>query len=542
MAEGMEEGTRPDDGPRPELRRTPRHPFWTDDVRPWMGRRVRGADDRFTARLGGPARRTVVLLLGLVLALSAADSSSIGAIAPQLQPALGIGTAELGLLVTASSLVGALAAIPFGILIDKSRRVDVLAVSILLWGVAEVLSAFSPTFTMLLLTRLLLGAVTATAVPGVASLTGDFFPAGERGRIYGYIVTGEVVGAGVGVGFSSLVSAAFGWRAAFLVLAVPSVALAWALWRRLPEPARGGQSRLEPGATTILSAKDVGPSSAAAHEDEAVRTDDAVLLGVRQRGVSHDEERVVVADPAAMSLWQVVVYVLRVRTNVTIILASAMGYLFLAGLRTFSVIFVRGHFDVGQATATLMIGLVGLGSLVGLLTSGRLADRLIRRGHVDARITVAGVAFILAAVTLVPALLTEQFLYAVPLFLLGFALLSAPNPPIDAAQLDVVPSQLWGRAQGVRTTLRSTLEALGPLLFGVVAGLFVPGGARLQEGAAAEIIPAQTHGLQVAFLLTLIPLAGAGVVLLATRRHYPVDVASAGESERRGKASARRAG
>jgi MFS family permease len=49
---------------------------------------------------------------------------------------------------------------------------------------------------MLLLARLLLGAVTATAVPAVASLTGDFFPAGERGRIYGYISVGEVAGAG----------------------------------------------------------------------------------------------------------------------------------------------------------------------------------------------------------------------------------------------------------------------------------------------------------------------------------------------------------
>lgn len=126
-----------------------------------------------------------------------------------------------------------------------------------------------------------------------------------------------------------------------------------------------------------------------------------------------------------------------------------------------------------------------------------------------------------------------------PLFFLSFALLSAPNPPLDAAQLDVVPAQLWGRAQGVRTALRSTLEAFGPLLFGVVAGLFVPGNARVEESVTAEIIPAQTHGLQIAFLLTLLPLAGAGIVLLATRRHYPVDVASAGESERRGKASRR---
>ena len=69
----------------------------------------------------------------------------------QLQEALGIGTAQIGLLVTASALVGALAAIPFGLLVDKSRRVDLLTVSILLWATAEVLSAFSTSYGMLLL-------------------------------------------------------------------------------------------------------------------------------------------------------------------------------------------------------------------------------------------------------------------------------------------------------------------------------------------------------------------------------------------------------
>jgi predicted MFS family arabinose efflux permease len=501
-------------------------------VRPWLGRRAQRADERLTDRLGGPARRTVITLLGMVLGLSAADVSSVGAIAVQLQPAFGIGTGGIGLLVTVSALVGALAAIPFGLLVDKTRRVDLLAASILLWGAAEVASAFSTSFTMLLLTRLALGAVTATAVPAVASLTGDFFPAGERGRIYGYISVGEVAGAGVGVGVSSFVSAALGWRAAFIVLAVPSVLLAWALWKRLPEPARGGQSRLEPGATRIVSAREAGPPVAAADGGD-VRTDDVVLREVRQQGVEHDEGRVVAADPATMSLWHVVGYVLRVPTNVYIILASSMGFLFLSGLRTFGVLFARGHFEVGQSAATLLLGLVGAGSLLGLLTSGRVADRWIGRGRIDARIVVAGVSFIVAAGLLAPALVTTGLLAGLLFFAFAFAALAATNPPLDAAQLDVVPAQLWGRAQGVRSALRNTLEAFGPLLFGLVAGLFIPGDGAPQEGAA-EVVPGQTLGLQIAFLLTLIPLAGAGVLLLATRRHYPIDVASAGESERRG--------
>jgi len=58
-------------------------------------------------------------------------------------------------------------------------------------------------------------------------------------------------------------AAAISWRLAFWVLAVPSAILAWAVWRSLPEPARGGGSRLEPGATEILSAEQAeGPPPA----------------------------------------------------------------------------------------------------------------------------------------------------------------------------------------------------------------------------------------------------------------------------------------
>ena len=267
----MPVSTPTDGGPRPQLKKAPRWPFWAYSLRPWLKRRAQRSSDQLTDRLGGPPRRRVIVLLGLVLGLSAADGSSVGAIAAQLQPALGIGTAELGLLVTVSALVGALAAIPFGVLVDKTRRVNVLAASIVLWGVAEAASGFAASFEMLLLTRLLLGAVTATAVPAVASLTGDFFPAGERGRIYGYISVGEVVGAGVGIGVSSLVSAAFGWRAAFVLLAVPSIALAWALWKKLPEPARGGQSHLLPGATRFVPVEEVDGRDARRAAPDAAR-------------------------------------------------------------------------------------------------------------------------------------------------------------------------------------------------------------------------------------------------------------------------------
>ena len=71
----------------------------------------------------------------------------------------------------------------------------ILCVSIVLWSVASLFSAFAGSYGTLLLTRLLLGAVAATAGPAIASLTGDYFPARERGQIYAYIIIPEVDGA-----------------------------------------------------------------------------------------------------------------------------------------------------------------------------------------------------------------------------------------------------------------------------------------------------------------------------------------------------------
>ncbi len=170
---------------------------------------------------------------------------------------LHIGNTSIGLLVTVSTAVGAIATLPIGALTDRINRTNLLAGAILIWSVAMMISGASTSFEMLLLTRLALGAVVATAGPTVSSLTGDLFPAAARGRIYGYILTGELIGTGIGFLVSGDVAAVLSWRYSFWVLAVPGVILAWAIWRLLPEPARGGQSRLQAGDEPIRSATQV---------------------------------------------------------------------------------------------------------------------------------------------------------------------------------------------------------------------------------------------------------------------------------------------
>lgn len=492
--------------------------------------------DRLTAHLGGPARRRAVVLLACMLGLDAADKGMVGAIAVQLERSLHIGNTDVGLMVTVSSLVGAAGTLPVGAVVDRHRRVRLLAGSIVVWAAAEALGAVSPTFTFLLATRVFLGAVTATAGPAVASLTGDLFPGGERGRMYGFILTGETLGAGVGVLLAELAAAVAGWRAAFVMLAVPGLILAWVLARHLPEPARGGLSHIETGAEHI-TAEDEVPDDRSPADQPTERGDTLVLEKVQEAGIEPAEEIVTDQDPASMGLLQAVRYVLSVRTNVVLIVASSLGYFFFSGLRTFAVIYLRGHYGVGQGMATMLLVVVGAGAIVGLIGVGHLGDRLVRRGRIDGRLLVGTVGLVAAGVVLAPAVVSRSLWLSVPLYIVAAICVAGPNPALDAARLDVMPARMWGRAAGVRAMLRQSLEAFAPLLFGVVSAAF--GGSRASFGSGVDLNHAavsatQTRGLEFAFLVMLVPVVAGGLILLVGRRSYPVDVASAAASDRLG--------
>src|SRR5690348_12135937 len=94
-------------------------------------------------------------------------------------------------------------------------------------------------------------------------------------------------------------------------------------------------------------------------------------------------------------------------------------------------------------------------------------------------------------------------------------------------------SRLWGRAEGVRSTLLYIFQAIAPPLFGWVSGMF--GGSDGFGGNSAQA-HAQTHassggGLDITFLIMLITLFLAGLVMFRALKTYPRDVATAIASE-----------
>ena len=226
-------------------------------------------------------------------------------------------------------------------------------------------------------------------------------------------------------------------------------------------------------------------------------------------------------------------YILSIPTNTLLIASSALGYFFFSGLITFMVVFMKGRYHIGQATVSLVLLLLVIAAVIGTLVSGRVTDSMVRRGLVEARVWVPAGCYLAAAVLFIPGILGTHLTPALWFDMAGAALLSAANPPLDAARLDIMPAGLWGRAESARTLARSFSQALGPLVFSLLADLI--------EGIVPKPAPIGTHtggvsagsatGLEFSFLILLVTLAGAGWFMLRARHTYVRDVATAAASQ-----------
>lgn len=455
---------------------------------------LESAKERMVSAAGGAGRLRIIAVLAALLGLASSDLGTVSAVSGQLKGAFHLGNTEIGLLIAVVSFVGAAATLPLGALADRFSRRRLLLITVATWAVAEGVSGAAPSFTFLLVSRAIVGAVTAVAWPCVASLTGDCFPARDRAGIYGLIVGGDLVGMGVGFFISGEASSLLDWHWSFYVMALPAVALVWVIWRFLPEPERGGQSGM----------MDSGADSASPHET------------VRRAHVQPREGLVLREDPTHWSIWRVMRYLLRLPTYRLLIVASALAYYFLAGARAFAMIYITHHYHITRGVVSSLVFVVGIGTLAGTVMGGRVSEHLLRKGNADARIVVSAVALALSVPILGIAIWTRSALLGIGLLTLGAGVMSAAIAPIDAARLDIVHARMWGRGEAGRMALRSTFEGGAPLLF----------------GALSEWLGGGQSGLMWTFLIMLVPMLLASFLGVRARKTYLVDVATAAASSR----------
>ncbi|HEY3670816.1 MAG TPA: MFS transporter [Acidimicrobiia bacterium] len=455
---------------------------------------VKQADE---SALHDPSRRATVLALAAVLALDGADRTALGALAPALMAEFNVGNAAIGLLASAFAIVGAIAIVPIGILTDRARRITILVVCIGIWCIAMGAAAAAWSFALLFAARVTLGVLTAAGGPPITSIVGDLFPPDVRGRVLGWVKSGELVGAGAGFLVAGVVVWLTSWRGAFAVLALLGVVVA-VMVARVPEPRRGGENDL-PGT-----------------DERGVDAPSQLHDLVEEQHVEADQDLVLEGDQSELAIKPAMSYVFKVKTVVLIIAASALGDVFFTALQVFGVLFLVAQFGIPASEAAILIPLVGVGGFVGVLAGGRLGDWLIEHGVLTGRVRLGAWSYLAASVFLVPVFVASSLVVALPFLVLAGAFLTAPIAPLEAARLDVIHPQLRGRSESARMIARVAAQASAPLLFGVLSG---------------ALGSSEAQGLQLAFLALLPLLAASAVCLMLAVRHYPSEVAAVEETE-----------
>jgi len=373
-------------------------------------------------------------------------------------------------------------------------------------------SGTSTSYIYLMATRILLGAVTAAAWPCVASLTGDFFPARERAGIYGLILSGELIGAGVGFFISGEVSSVLSWRWSFYVMGAVSLGIWWLVWHHLPEPERGTQSWIELGARDPEAA-----SRSGGREQDGSETSTESGLAretAREADVQPRRQLVLHEDPTRRSWWWTMRYLMHIPTYPLLIAASALAYYFFSGARAFAMIYFTEHYDLARSVVSALVIVVGIGAIAGVVAGGQMSEWLLRKGHLTVRIVLPAIALFVAVLFLGYGVWTPSVWIGITMLTIGAGALAAAVAPIDAARLDIIHPRMWGRAEAGRMALRAAFEGSAPLLFGAVSG-WLGGGA---------------EGLKWTFLIMLTPALAASLLAIPARRTYPRDVATAAAS------------
>ena len=140
------------------------------------------------------------------------------ALLPELRRSFGAGVAEVSLTVTATTL-GVACAAPFaGGLADRFGRRRVLLSAVALLTLATFGSATAGNLHVLLVWRVLQGLV----IPGIFASTvayiAEEWPPAEAGTVASLYVAGAVLGGFCGRFITGLVTAAHGWRTAFVTM------------------------------------------------------------------------------------------------------------------------------------------------------------------------------------------------------------------------------------------------------------------------------------------------------------------------------------
>jgi MFS family permease len=449
----------------------------------------------------GKYGRGPLVVLALVAFIDSVDRGILPGVLDTVQDDLGFDDFEAGFLGTAFVLAGFVAVLPAGYLADRYRRTRIIAIVLASWGAISALNAAVTSFAQFAAVRAVLGVGETVDNPASQSLIADYYKPELRGRAYAYQRVAPTVGQAIGLGVGGAVGAAFGWRAAFLLVGVPGSVLAIVVWR-MKEPVRGEHdSLIEPDVPALATTRPEREAASVVDDDASAHAEGETEVSAT-KAVFRDGRRI-----------------LAIPTLRYLIVGSAIAAGALAGIGFWAKTFFVRHTTLtsGQASGVVAVLLL-LGAVLGTVIGGIATDRLRDRVP-GAPMLIAGVSQVAGSFFLVIVFLDVPLAVRIVCSLLGAMFVVAGFPALTAMTAEVVPAAIRGLTFSVTTFLSALVAAGSPLLIGAIADQFVfvtPSGA--VKGNLAN-----------AFLIVTPLVFLGGLVVLRGRRHVEADCVRAAE-------------
>lgn len=432
-------------------------------------------------------RRYAVVMLLVVSTVAFIDRSILNTVGQAIKTDLHLSDTQLGLLGGAAfAILYGVLAIPVARLAERYNRVRIISISMAAWSAMTALCALASGFGGLMLARIGVGIGEAGSGAPSQSLVGDYFPPDKRASIFGILGLATPIGIIIGGIGGAVVAESYGWRAAFLIVGLPGIALAALVWLTLKEPLRG----LSDGRI----ASDVTPPLR-----EVVRR----LAG----------------SPAFRNL---------------LLAGTVVSFVGYAGMTFAHPFFVR-NFDVGYTEAAIAFAVmnsISLGS--GSVLGGLFADRMGRR---DIRWYgwVPAVCMICAAVTYVIGFSQTSWFWTILLLVPPGFFAGVFTGPTFAITSNLVEPRMRASATAILTLTMSVLGmTLGPITAGWLSDVFAAQSfagdyaatcTEASATASAACGAASAGGLRTALVTVCSFYVIAGFLFFRVARHLPRELA-----------------
>ncbi|MEU3019784.1 MFS transporter [Nocardiopsis sp. NPDC007018] len=162
------------------------------------------------------------------------DDLVIAGLLPVMAEDLDVSVSAAGQLVTVFSLTYAVAAPPLAVATARLPRRTLVVAGLALFALVNLVTAFATTYAVLMALRVVAALTAAALTPAAFSMAARLAPAGHTGRAVGAVAAGLTVALFLGVPLGALLGSAFGWRWAFIAVALLTGAVLLASLRFLP--------------------------------------------------------------------------------------------------------------------------------------------------------------------------------------------------------------------------------------------------------------------------------------------------------------------